>query len=221
MVSQGHESGGNLTMPLKIYGVLRSRATRPVWTAMEMGLEFERIPVIQAYRLKDPAAPDAPLNTASPSFRAINPNGLIPSIEDDGFILHESLAISLYLARKHGGPLAPADAREEGLAAMWSLWGMGIEADCLAIVQKRDPEAAAGRLRAPFGVLDAALKQEGGHLVGGRFTVADINLAEVIRYAQPATALFEENQAVQAWITACQSRPAFRAMMKEREAEPA
>ncbi|MFC0386552.1 glutathione S-transferase family protein [Muricoccus vinaceus] len=208
-------------MSLKLYGVLRSRATRPAWTAMELGLDFEHVPVIQAYRLKDPAAPDAPLNTASPAFRAINPNGLIPSIDDDGFILHESLAISLYLARKHGGPLAPRDAREEGLVAMWSLWGMGIEADCLAIVQKRDAEAAAARLQAPFAVLDAALAGSGGHLVGGRFTVADINLAEVIRYAQPARALFEAAPAVQAWIAACQSRPAFQAMMKRREAEPA
>ena len=89
-------------MTLKIYGVLRSRASRNVWLAKEMGLPFEQIPVVQAYRLPDPAAPDAPLNTASPAFRAINPNGLIPTIEDDGLILHESLAINLYLARKHG-----------------------------------------------------------------------------------------------------------------------
>ena len=208
-------------MALKLYGVLRSRATRPVWTAMELGLDFELVPVIQAYRLKDPAAPDAPLNTASPSFRAVNPNGLIPSMDDDGFVLHESLAISLYLARKHGGPLAPKDAREEGLAVMWSLWGLGIEGDTLAIAQKRDPEAAEARLRAPFAVLDAALKASGGYLVGNRFTVADINLAEVIRYAQPARALFEAAPNVAAWIAACQSRPAFGAMMKKREAEPA
>ena len=208
-------------MALRIYGVLRSRASRPVWAAMEMGLAFERVPVIQGYRLKDPAAPDAPLNTASPAFRAVNPNGLIPSMDDDGFVLHESLAISLYLARKHGGPLAPRDAQEEGLAVMWSLWGMGIEADALAIVQKREPEAAAARLKAPFAVLDAALAGSGGHLVGGRFTVADINLAEVLRYAQPARALFEAAPNLAAWIAACQSRPAFGAMMKKREAEPA
>ncbi|MBP0444804.1 glutathione S-transferase family protein [Roseomonas sp. SSH11] len=207
-------------MPLKIYGVLRSRATRPVWAAMEMGIAFEHVPVMQAYRLKDPAAADAPFNTASPGFRAINPNGLIPTLDDDGFILHESLAITLYLARKYGSPLGPQDAKEEGLTAMWSLWGRGIEDDCLAILQKREPEAAAERLRAPFAVLDAALKAGGGHLVGKRFTIADINLAEVIRYAQPDRSLFEAAPHVQAWITACQSRPAFQAMMKRREAEP-
>lgn len=205
-------------MSLKIYGVLRSRASRPVWAAMELGLPFERIPVIQSYRLADPAAADAPLNTASPEFLAINPNGLIPTVEDDGFILHESLATTLYLARKTDSAIGPRDAREEGLTAMWSLWVRGIEEDCLAIVQKRDPEAAA-RLRAPFAVLEAALAGN-GHPVGGRFTVADINLAEVLRYAQPDVSLFKAAPNIQAWITACQSRPAFRAMMAERNAEP-
>lgn len=207
-------------MSLKIYGVLRSRATRPIWAAKEMGIPFEHVPVIQAYRLKDHTAADAPLNTTSPAFRAINPNGLIPTLEDDGFVLHESLAITLYLARKAGSPLGPQDAKEEGLTAMWSLWGRGIEDDCLAILQKKNPEAAADRLRAPFAVLDAALEAGGGHIVGNRFTIADINLAEVIRYAQPDRSLFEAAPHVQAWITACQSRPAFQAMMKERDLEP-
>ena len=205
---------------MKLYGVLRSRATRPVWAAMELGLALERVPVIQAYRLPDPAAPDAPLNTASPAFRAVNPNGLIPTLDDDGFVLHESLAIPLYLARKAGGPPAPADAREEGLAAMWTLWGRGIEEDCLAVLQRRDA-AAAARLREPFAVLDGALAAGGGHLVGRRFTVADSNLAEVLRYAQPDRTLFEAVPHVGAWIAACQGRPAFRAMMAEREREPA
>ena len=206
-------------MPVRIYGVLRSRATRPVWAAMELGLPFERIPVIQAYRLADPAAADAPLNTASPEFRAINPNGLIPTLEDDGFILHESMAATLYLARRADSALGPRDAREEGLTAMWSLWARGIEEDCLAILQKKDAEAAAARLRAPFAVLEAALA-ETGHPVGGRFTVADINLAEVLRYAQPDRSLFEAAPNLQAWLATCQARPAFRAMMAERDAEP-
>jgi glutathione S-transferase len=108
-------------MALKIYGVMRSRATRPIWMAKELGLAFELVPVIQAYCLPDPNASEAPLNTNSPSFRSVNPNGLVPSIDDDGFVLNESFAITLYLARKHGGPLAPKDAREDGLMTMWTL----------------------------------------------------------------------------------------------------
>ena len=55
-------------MALRIYGVLRSRASRVVWLAHELGLRFEHVPVIQAYRLADPGAPDAPFNTALTDF---------------------------------------------------------------------------------------------------------------------------------------------------------
>lgn len=217
-------------MTLKIYGVLRSRATRPIWMAKELGIPYEHVPVIQGYRLPHPDAPDAPLNTNSPAFRAINPNGLVPSIDDDGYVLHESFAITLYLARKHGGPLAPRDLREEGLMLKWTLWAATeVEMTALrtgqnsASVQNRDAsvyEAGVTALRPKFAVLDKALQEGGGHLVGGRFTVADLNVAEVVRYAQPASELFTDVPNVRSWIAACQSRPAFQSMFAERNAEP-
>lgn len=218
---------------LKIYGVYRSRASRNIWLAMELGVPFEHVPIMQAYRLADPDAPDAPVHTRSPSFLKVNPNGHIPSIDDDGFVLHESLAINLYLARKHGGPLAPADVKEEGLAAMWSLWvATEVETHALNVLfhMASKPEAerdatiarqAVDALQAPFAVLDKALAAGHGFLMGGRFTVADINVAEVMRYAMPARALFEANPHVKAWLAACQARPHFKAMMARREQEPA
>ena len=51
---------------LTIYGVYRSRATRPLWLIEELGLPFKLVPVIQAYRLADSSAPGAPLNSGSP-----------------------------------------------------------------------------------------------------------------------------------------------------------
>lgn len=220
-------------MTLTIYGCYRSRATRVVWLANELGLPFEHVPVIQAYRLADPQAADAPLHTRHPDFLAVNPNGHIPSIDDDGFELHESLAINLYLARKHGGPLAPKDAQEEGLAVMWALWA-ATECETHALnlqfhlaaypPEKRKPElveAALSALPAPFAVLDRTLAEGGGYVMGGRFTVADINVAEIIRYAKPATGLFDAAPHVKAWLDACHTRPAFQAMWQAREAEPA
>ncbi|POR48088.1 glutathione S-transferase family protein [Bosea psychrotolerans] len=220
-------------MTLTIYGCYRSRASRNIWLANELGLAFTHVPVIQVYRVPDPQAPDAPLHTRSPDFLKVNPNGHVPSIDDDGFKLHESLAINLYLARKHGGPLAPRDAQEEGLAVMWALWA-ATECETHALnlqyhlaaypPEKRKPEVAAAALAAlaaPFAVLDQTLAQGGGFVMGGRFTVADINLAEVIRYAKPATQLFEAAPHVKAWLEACQARPAFKAMWQARDAEAA
>jgi len=213
-------------MTLKLYGMLRSRASRNALMCEELGLKYEKVPVMQAYRLADPHAPDAPLNTFSPEFRKVNPNGHIPTMDDDGLVLHESLAINLYLAKKHGGPLAARDVREEGLIAMWTLWAATeVEPHAVVIVQnagkdQRAVDEAASKLPGPFAVLDAALVEGGGHLVGGRFTVADLNVAEVLRYAQPASALFDAAPNVKKFLAASQARPAFKRMMADRLAEP-
>lgn len=217
---------------LTIYGVLRSRASRCVWLAHEIGLPFRHVPVTQAYRLSQPGSADAPLNTASAEFRKINPNGRIPSIDDDGVVLQESLAINLYLAKRYGGALGPATIAEDGEMGMWALWAATeVEPHSIQVLYHRDSFAPADRdaavaqaavdaLRAPMRVLDEALAKT-GFLVGGRFTVADINTSEVVRYALPAPELFETTPALRAWIAACHARPAFKRMMAERELEPA
>lgn len=217
---------------LTIYGVYRSRASRNFWLAYEIGLPFNHVPVMQAYRLRDPAAPDAPLNTRSPAFLAVNPNGHVPSIEDDGLVLHESLAINLYLAKKYGGALGPKDIGEDGQMGMWSLWA-ATEVEPLSIQilnhrvsyqpADRDPKvahAAIEALRTPIAVLDRTLSGS-AFLVGERFTVADINVAEIVRYALPAPELFEATPSVRRWIETCHARPAYKRMMEEREREPA
>ena len=215
---------------LTIYGVHRSRASRILWLAHELGLPFKQVPVMQRYRLPDPP-PAGVLHTRSPAFLAVNPNGHVPTIDDDGLVLHESLAINLYLARKQGGPLGPVNIAEDGRMTMWSLWAATeVEPHAINIIYHRvsnagrpmDPkiaDAAVEALRGPFEVLDGALGD--GHLVGGRFTVADINVAEVVRYAQAAPELFEKAPRVKAWLAACQARPAFQRMWAEREKEPA
>jgi glutathione S-transferase len=217
---------------LTIHGCLRSRASRNVWLAHEAGLEFRHVPVIQAYRLADPDAADAPMHTRSPAFLAVNPNGHIPTLEDDGLVLHESLAINLYLARRYGGALGPADHAEDGLMGMWALWAATeAEPHTIEVLYNRagkppaerdaaKADAAIAALQAPFDVLDKALAAD-GFLVGGRFTVADINVAEVVRYALPAPELFAERPHLKAWLAACHARPAYKRMMAERDREPA
>src|SRR5262249_10618224 len=131
---------------LTIYGVYRSRASRNLWLARELGIPFKHVPVIQAYRLADPGAGGAPFNTRSPAFRQANPNGHIPTIDDGGVVLHESLAITLYLAKKHGGPLAPASVAEDGAMTMWSLWAATeVETHALNILYHRVGKPPAER----------------------------------------------------------------------------
>ena len=216
---------------LTIHGVTRSRASRVIWLCHELSLPFRQVPVIQAYRLGNPQAPGAALNTRSPAFLALSPAGTIPVIEDGGLVLSESLACTLYLARKHGGPLAPRDPAEDALMLQWSLYAAtAIEPESLTIQMLHRPGQsqpaedatlvadAAERLVRPMKVLEDHLSRH-SHLVGDRFTVADLNVAEILRYAQGYGALMQQFPAVQAWLSACQSRDGFRRMWAAREAE--
>ena len=217
---------------MKIYGVLRSRATRPVWLLEEMGQPYEHVPVIQSYRLADPTAADAPLNTLSPSFLAINPQSQIPAMIDGDLVLTESMAITLYLARKFGGPLAPATLVEEGEAMQWGFAAItSIEGPALDILytyaaKAQDSDEGRAKISAAAAALVRPLSRLNGHLetrdwlMGGRFTVADILVAECVRYIQPHVPLMTQHPAIDAWIKRCQARPAFQAMMARRNAEP-
>src|SRR6516164_1900051 len=174
-------------MALKIYGVARSRAFRTLWMAKELGLNYEHIKV-------DFATGD----TRRPEHLALNPNGHVPVIDDDGFILWESMAINLYLAKKYDkSGLYPARLEDEARAWQWSFWAM-TEAERPVLTalfnrailpeNERDPAAAdqaENTLAQPLGVLDGALGR-GGYLLGSNFTVADLNVASVLAWARPA-----------------------------------
>jgi len=198
-------------MTLKIYGVPRSRAFRPLWLAHEAGIPFELVPVDQRKGEQH-----------DPAFLAVNPNGHIPAIDDDGLVLWESMAITLYLAKKRGGPLAPKDLAEDGLMTMWSFWAVTeVESHALQILYNRAlrPEAerneaaaiaAIETLRKPTAILEKHLADR-NFLVGDRFTVADLNVAAVYSYAVPAPEAFAAAPRVRAWLDAALARPAVAA----------
>jgi glutathione S-transferase len=204
----------------RLYGCHRSRALRVLWIAEEAGIALDLVPVVQARRVAAPEAEGAPLNTRSPDFLALNPMGAIPVWEEGGLRLTESLAILMHLARR-AGELGPWDDVEEAQMLQWLLFGAtSIETAALVIQNANgaDPEAAE-RLARPFAVLDAHLAQE-GQLVGGRFTAADIGMAEIVRYAQGDAGLMARHPALDAWLRRAQARPAFQAVWARREAEP-
>lgn len=218
---------------ITLYGVYRSRASRPLWLLAELDLPFTHVPVIQAYRLTDAKAPDAPLNTASPSFLAVNPQGQIPAYQEGDLVLTESLAITLHIARSYGGAFGPQSNAEAALMEQWSLFAAtSVETPALEIqyIQSDggdktvEGQAAiavnAEKLRRPLARLQTYLAAH-DWLVGERFTAADINVAECLRYAQGHPTLLAEFPAVKDWIERCQSRPAFKVMWAGRMAEPA
>jgi glutathione S-transferase len=218
---------------ITLYGVARSRASRPMWMLAEIGMEYAHVPVIQAYRLATPMADDAPLNTGSAAFLAVNPLGQIPCLTDGDLTLTESLGITLYLGKTYGGDLGPRDASEDAMMGQWTLMAVtGIEGPALEMMYvQADGQAdtpvgagviaiAAEKLRRPLRRLQTHL--EGADwMVGGRFTAADINVAECLRYAQGHPTLLDEFPAVKAWLERAQARPAFKAMWERRMAEPA
>ena len=87
---------------LKIWGRLTSiNVQKVVWCADELGIAYERVEAGGDFGV---------VNTAE--YRRMNPNGLVPVIEDAGFVLWESNAIVRYLAARHGeGSLWPADLK--------------------------------------------------------------------------------------------------------------
>ena len=192
---------------IKIYGTKQSRATRVIWAALELGLPHELIHV-------DRVAGDH----KKPDFLKINPNGRIPALEDDGLVMFESLAMTLYLAKKAGGPLAPKDLKEDALMTMWTLWGVNeVEPHSVQILynrvlwpeDKRDEKKALEAieiLRAPLAVLEAHLTHH-DYVVGDRFTVADINVAAVCSYARQAPELLQVMPHIEAYLNRVLERP--------------
>jgi glutathione S-transferase len=193
---------------LRIYGIARTRAFRALWIAEELKLDYEHVPI-----------EIGPGGARKPEYLAINPNGRLPAIADDGFILWESLAITLYLAKKHGR-LYPTTLEGEARAWQWSLWAVqevdrGVNIWSLHAVrlpaEDRDPQRRAEALKVlegPFKVLDDALAGS-PYLLGEDFTVADLNVAAVISRAIDMDLAATPRLA--SWLERCLDRPAARA----------
>jgi glutathione S-transferase len=208
-------------MTLKIYGISASRAARPLWAALELGVPFEHI----AMTYKAGA-------TRTSEFLALNPNGHIPVVCDErpeGTVtVWESMACALYIARVHGSAdglsITPANAREEAEALRWSFWTVTeLEKDALTVLMhrmampadQRKPELAEqaeNRLKVPLSVLEAHLQaqqvQGQAHLAADRFTVADVCVASVANWIRPAPGLLAQFPAVSGWLQACMARDA-------------
>lgn len=202
---------------LRIWGrTSSSNVQKVLWAADELSLGYERIDAGGRFGVVD-----------TPEYRAMNPMGRVPTLEDDGFVLWESNAILRYLALAHsaGSAMVPRDVHEWGLCHQWLDWQVSALIPTFPQVMRqfRAPEAERDRalidsnvefLEAMWAILDARLGR-GDYLLGERFTIADIPAGvwvarryrlELARRALPA---------LDAWFERLKERPAYRARIME------
>jgi glutathione S-transferase len=183
---------------------------KPLWCLEEMGIAYERRDAGGAFGIVD-----------TPEYRALNPNGLVPTMDEDGFILWESNAIVRYLAAKHSaGNLWPVDLRVRAEADRWMEWQNTTLWPALrpvfwnlirTPVDQRDPdEMEASRLKSAqvLRILDAHLATR-AFVAGDDFTMGDIPVGcGVWRWmALPIERPPLPN--LQRWFDALAQRPAF------------
>lgn len=195
---------------LKIWGRTNSvNAKKALWTLEELKLPYERI---------DAGLQFGVVNT--PEYRAMNPNGLVPTIDDDGFVLWESHAIVRYLAAKHGaGSLWPTDLRVRADADRWMDWAFTFAAALRPVfwnlirtpADKRDHKLVAEgtqKLGELAAYVDAHLADR-PYIAGASLTMGDIPLGchlqlwfrlDIARPAVPR---------LQAWFERLCARPAY------------
>lgn len=164
---------------MQLYGKPTSINVRKVlWTLAELNMQAELIPCGSGF---------APIDTAE--FRQLNPNVLVPVLQDGDFVLWESNSICRYLVRKTGHPaLLGSDLLQMATVEQWMDW-QACELNpawryaFMALVRQHpdfsDPAAitqSAQQWQQKLQILDATLAQTGAYICGEDFTLADIVL---------------------------------------------
>ncbi len=199
-------------MTLRIRGRISSiNVQKVVWCCDEIGLAYERLDVGGAFGGND-----------TPQFLAMNPNGLVPVIEEDGFILYESNAIVRYLAARHAsGTLWPGDLRERADVDRWMEWlstsFLPAQRDAFwqlvrTPAERRDAavlEASRARSERCAAILDAHLANR-RFLAGEAFTAADIVVGCAVHRWLHLPLARTPRPNLERYYAALRSRPASR-----------
>ena len=201
---------------LTIWGRLSSiNVQKVVWCADELGLAYER---------HDAGGKFGVNNT--PEYLAKNPNGLVPTIEEDGFVLYESNAIVRYLAaRDPGSRLWPTDLRERADADRWMEWCTTYTNAMRDLFwqlirtpeEQRNPKAIEVSRAATeklTGILDAHLASR-EWLAAGRFTCADIVVGCGAHRWLNLPVEHETRPNVKRWYDALRARPASHQVTRQ------
>lgn len=196
---------------LKIFGFPQSRTFRTLWMAEELrlarGVEYSH----------DGRVFGDEINREF--LLSMNPMGKVPVIDDDGFILCESMAINLYLAKKYAF-LEPESLEQEARAWQWSFWVMtAVDAQLLEYLKfalgimgvqpdKKKADSVLETLARPFAALDTSLTKT-DYLLGSEFSVADLNVASVFMWARMGQVPMSQYPILEKWTERCFERDAL------------
>ena len=197
---------------LKIWGRLSSvNVQKVVWCCDEIGLPYERVDAGGAFGLNN-----------TPEYLAKNPNGLVPVVEDDGFVLYESNAIVRYLAAKHAlGTLWPQDERARADVDRWMEWqSTGLTPAMTQVfwqlirtpAEKRDlsaVEASRAKTEKHVAILDAHLRGR-DFVAGNAFSAADIVIGCATHRWLHLPIARERRPDLERWYAMLKSRPGSR-----------
>jgi glutathione S-transferase len=167
-----------------------------------------------------------------PPFLALNPNGRVPAMEDDGTVLWEANAILHWIATAAPDRgLWPDDRRRQAEVIKWQSWDLAHLAPAVRPYQwerlfkpmlglGEPDEAAIEAVRQPLldcaAVLDAALAGR-DWLVGDRITLADVSLAARLMYLEAARLPLEGFAEIARWRGRVAALPAWRRSVPQRE----
>lgn len=197
---------------LKIWGRTNSvNVKKALWAAEELGLKYERIDAGLQFGVND-----------TPDYRRMNPTGLVPTIDDEGFVLWESHTIVRYLAAKHApGTLWPTDLRMRADAERWMDWTHTFSREfqrplfwplVRVAPEKRDAaaiEEARRKCAALLSIPESVLSRQ-AYLAGNQFTMGDIPLGCHVQLWMRLPIERPDTPGLRAWFERLCARPAFR-----------
>jgi glutathione S-transferase len=201
-----------MAAPIRVYGRKNSiNVQKVLWCCAELGLAVEQIDRGGSFG-----------GTATDEYRAMNPTGRVPTIDDNGFTLWESNAIVRYLAARYGkGKLSPPDERARATAEQWMDWQLvtvwrGLQPAFVNLVRtppaQRDINAIEAALRHStehFTLLDAHLKDK-RYINGETFSIGDIPLGCTAQRWFRLEIERPELPSLAAWYRRLEERPAFK-----------
>lgn len=198
---------------LKIWGRKNSiNVQKVMWAVGELGLAHERIDIGGEFG-----------KNKEPAYLALNPNGLVPTLEeDDGFVLWESNTIVRYLAKKHGaGTLEPAEPKARARASQWMDWQLTVAGPAIFHAfwglirtppEKRDHAAIAtsqANTTAAMKILDAQLGKT-PYVAGDSFSMGDIPVGLIAFRFRQLVPDRPPLPNLERWYGAIEQRDAFR-----------